>query len=135
MAETLTETLTRLTAFIEQNFTDVETGPGSVISELLLKLAAQLHNNQYNTITSLSQGASIKAVLDSTENATYSPIIDLIASNYNTTRSTGVKVAGRIKVTVSQEVGYTFREGLTFIQPSLNLNYVLTEDVRISSIQ
>ena len=132
MAETITDTLTRLTAFIEQNFSEVETGPGSVISELLLKLAAQLHNEQYNTITSLSQGASIKAVLEAGDTPTYSPIIDLIASNYNTTRSLGVKVTGRIKVTVSEAVGYTFRTGLTFVQPSLELNYTLTSDVRIS---
>lgn len=133
MSETLTATLTRLTAFIEQNFSDVETGPGSVISELLLKLAAQIQNTQYNTIASLSQGAAIKAVRESTETATYSPIIDLIASNYNTTRSLGVKVAGRIKVTVSEQVGYTLRTGLTFVQPSLGLNYKLTTDVRISA--
>jgi len=132
MAETLTDTLTRLTAFIEQSFSDVETGPGSVISELLLKLAAQIQNDQYNTITILSQGASIKAVLDSADTATYSPLIDLIASNYNTTRSAGLKVTGKLKVTVSENVGYTFRTGLTFVQPTLGLNYILTSDVRIS---
>lgn len=132
MAETLTDTLTRLTAFIEQNFSDVETGPGSVISELLLKLAAQIQNTQYNTITALSQGASIKAVLDSTDTATYSPIIDLIASNYNTTRSLGVKVTGSLKVTVTKSVGYTFSTSLTFVQPSLRLNYTLTTGVRVS---
>jgi hypothetical protein len=133
MAETITDTLTRLTAFIEQSFTDIETGPGSVISELLLKLAAQIHNSQYNAITALSQGASIKAIIESTDTATYSPLIDYIASNYNTTRSLGVKVTGKLKVYVSQDVGYTFRSGLTFTQPALGLNYVLTSDVRISS--
>jgi len=132
MAETIADTLSRLTAFIEQTYTDVETGPGSVISELLLKLAAQIQNDQYNTITSLSQGASIKAVLDSTVTATYSPVLDYIASNYNTSRSAGIKVTGRIKVSVSDNVGYTLRSGLTFVQPALNLNYTLTSDVRIS---
>lgn len=132
MAETLTDTLDRLTAFIEQSFPEVETGPGSAISELLLKLAAQIQNTQYNTITALSQGSSIKAVLDSSDAATYSPIIDLIASNYNTVRSLGIKVTGKIKVSVSQSVGYTFRPGLTFTQPSLGLNYTLTSDVRVS---
>ena len=132
MAETLTDTLSRLTAFIEQSFSDVETGPGSVINELLLKLAAQVQNEQYNTITALSQGASIKAVLDSADSATYSELIDFIASNYNTVRSTGVKVTGKIKVSVAKSVGYTFRSGFTFVQPALGLNYVLTSSYRVS---
>jgi hypothetical protein len=36
-------------------------------------------------------------------------------------------------VYVSQDVGYTFRSGLTFTQPALGLNYILISDVRISS--
>jgi len=55
MAETIDSTVARLAAFISENNTDVETGPGSVINELLIKLASTLQNKQYNLIEDLSQ--------------------------------------------------------------------------------
>ena len=131
MSETIENTLARLTAFVNQNFTDVETGPGSVISELLLKLAAAVQNEQYNKITAIDQGSSISSVLASTTD-TYSPIIDLIASNYNTVRSAGTYAQGILKITVSSSNTYSFREGLTFTQPSLGLTYTLINDVAVS---
>jgi len=131
MAETINDTVARLTAFISQNYTELETGPGSVISELLIKIAAAIQHEQYNTINTLNQGAAIKQVLATTED-TYSEIVDLIASNYNTTRSQGKKVTGKIKVTLSSASEYNFRAGLTFTQPSLGLNYILPSSVRIS---
>ena len=132
MSEILENTLARLTAFISQNYTDIETGPGSVINELLLKLAAAIQNEQYNTIARLDQGASIDSVLSSSTDS-YSPIIDLIASNYNTVRSTGAYAKGRIKVTVSDDNNYSLQAGLTFTQPGLGLNYTLVADTRVSS--
>lgn len=132
MAETTNITAARLAAFIAQNYTDIETGPGSVINELLIKLAATIQNEQYNTIEAINQGATIKQVLAATEDS-YSPVVDLIASNYNTTRSTGKKVTGKIKITLSSASDYNFRAGLTFTQPALNLNYILTSGVRVSS--
>jgi hypothetical protein len=131
MAESIQDTLDRLTAFVSQNYTDVETGPGSVISELLLKLASVVQNAQYNKIDTLSQGAAISNIMSSATD-TYSEVMDLIASNYNTARSTGTKVTGKIKVTVSDSNKYNFRSGFTFVQPSLNLNYVLADNVRVS---
>jgi hypothetical protein len=116
---------------MSENYTDIDVGPGSVISELLVKLAAAVQNEQYNTISSLAQGKSITEALDSSTD-TYSPVIDLIASNYNTERSGGSKVTGRVKVYVSDSNGYTFNEGFTFIQPALNLTYYLTETLRVS---
>jgi hypothetical protein len=133
MAENIQETLTRLTEFISQNYSDVETGPGSVINELLLKLSATLHNNQYNLIEELNQGNNIAAAINS-ETDTYSNVIDEIASNYNLTRNTGFKATGKIKVTVSGDNDYNLRAGLTFIQPSLNLSYYTLESIRVSSI-
>jgi hypothetical protein len=132
MAETIQNTLTRLTQFISENYTAVETGPGSVINELLLKLATTLHNNQYNLIAELNQGNNMYAVLN-TAGDTYSPVMDEIASNYNITRASGHKAKGKIKVTVAQESDYNFRAGLTFVQSNLNLSYVTTEAIRISS--
>lgn len=130
MAETIQNTVDRLTAFISQNYTDIETGPGSVISELLIKLAASIQSEQYNTITTLQQSAYISQVLEATTD-TYSPIIDAVASNYNVSRGAGVYVTGKIKVTVSASNEYNLTEGFTFIQPGLNLNYTLVADTRV----
>jgi hypothetical protein len=131
MAENIEATVERLTAFIEQNYADVEAGPGSVISELLIKLAATLHNEQYNLITQLEQGNTFLKVAESTED-TYSPIIDQLASNYNTARNAGIKVKGRIKVTIDDDNEYNFTaRQIQFIQPSLNLRYFLTTDARV----
>lgn len=131
MSETAQDTADRLATFIKENFTDIDTGPGSVISELLIKLAAAVQNEQYNTIEYLNQGKAITQVLSSTEK-TYYPTVDLIASNYNTLRSTGTKVRGKVKVTITDADDYIFNEGFIFIQPSLNLNYVTTVGVRVS---
>jgi hypothetical protein len=131
MAELKQDTLDRLTAFIAQSYADIETGPGSVISELLLKLAAEIQNQQYNQIDALSQSKAISSVLASTSD-TMSLAMDLIASNYNVSRSAGLKVKGKIKVTVSEPNEYVFRAGLVFVQPALNLSYSLISDTRIS---
>lgn len=131
MAENIEATVERITAFIAENYADVETGPGSVISELLIKLAATLHNEQYNLISNLEQGNTFLKVSELTED-TYTETIDQIASNYNTERNTGIKVKGRIKVTVDDENEYNFTAGqIQFIQPNLNLKYFLTEDTRV----
>jgi hypothetical protein len=52
MSETYQDTAERLAAFISQTYADIETGPGSVINELLIKLAASIQNEQYNRIES-----------------------------------------------------------------------------------
>lgn len=134
MAETIQNTVDRLTAFITQNYTDIETGPGSVISELLIKLAASIQQEQYNTIDTLKQSAYISQVLSAGTDS-YSPIIDAVASNYNVSRSTGAYVTGKIKVTVSAPNEYNLRAGFVFIQPGLNLTYTLTTDTRVVSVK
>jgi hypothetical protein len=131
MSESIKDTLARLSAFVSQNFTDVETGPGSVISELLLKLEASVQNEQYNLINSLSQGSAIASALTATAD-TNSVMMDMVASNYNVSRSTGTKVKGKIKVTISEPNEYNLRRGLTFVQPGLNLSYTLSSDTRVS---
>jgi len=125
MAEILQETVDRLTTFISENYSEADVSPGSVLSELLIKLAAAVQNEQYNYIDSLSQGKAISQVLSS-ETDSYLATIDLIASNYNTVRSEGKKVTGNIKVTVSSPNTYSFVDNLTFIQPALGLRYVVT---------
>jgi hypothetical protein len=130
MAETIQNTVDRLAAFISQNYADIEVGPGSVISELLIKLAASILNEQYNTVASLQQSAHISNALSSS-NDTYSPIMDAVASNYNVSRSSGAYVTGKIKVTVSSSTEYNLRSGFVFVQPGLNLNYSLVTDTRV----
>jgi hypothetical protein len=125
MAEILQETVDRLTTFISENYSEADVSPGSVLSELLVKLAAAVQNQQYNYIDSLSQGKAITQVLQS-ETDSYLDTIDLIASNYNTSRSEGKRVTGNIKVTVSTPNTYSFVDNLTFIQPALGLRYVVT---------
>ena len=132
MAETIQNTVDRLTAFISQNYTDIETAPGSVISELLIKLAAVLQNEQYTTVASLQQGSSIAAALAS-DTDTYSSLIDQIASNYNVARSSGTKVKGKIKVTVGSDNTYNLDNGYSFLLDSLNLTFVLSTNTRVSS--
>ena len=131
MAELIQDTVDRLTAFISQNYTDIETGPGSVINELLIKLAATIQNDQRNYMLSLSQGNTFKAVTEASED-TYSAAMDLWATNFNTTRSTGIKSRGKIKIYTSEPSSYTLAEGFIFIQPVLNLEYTLSSDLRVS---
>ena len=131
MSETVQNTLERLTAFVSQNFTDIETGPGSVINELLLKLAATVQNEQYNLTSTLSQAKTISAVKEATEK-TYSELIDKVASNYNTTRNTGTKVKGKVRITVASEGDYNIREGFTLVQSAANLNYLVKADTLVS---
>jgi hypothetical protein len=131
MAETIQDTVDRLTAFITQNYTDIETGPGSVISELLIKLASTVHNEQYNYISLLSQANTVSEVLASPEE-TYLPAIDLLASNYNTVRSTGIKARGKLKVTVANSYGIGVYEGTAFLQSSLGLSYYPTQSFTVT---
>jgi len=130
MAELIQDTVNRLTAFISENYADVDVSPGSVLNELLIKLSATIQNQQYNYISDMSQGRAISQVLSS-EVDTYLPIVDLIASNYNTTRSVGKKVTGSIKVVVSSPNTYAFTDRLTFIQPALGLRYKIPRNVSI----
>ena len=133
MSETLENTLTRLTSFIKESFSDIETAPGSVISELLLKLASALHNEQYNTIAALDASSSFDKVLLGAGDATDSVIIDHIASNFNIKRNTGVKAKGKIKVTISRKYDYNVYAGFRFFQPNLGLYYQTVSDVRIAA--
>jgi hypothetical protein len=131
MSEQIQQTVDRLTAFISQTYADADVSPGSVLSELLIKLSAVIQNEQYNFIASLNQSSSIKQALDSTTD-TYSPAIDLIASNYNTDRSTGKYATGKLKITVSSRGNYLVSKSVMFIQPALGLRYKVDKTYRVS---
>jgi hypothetical protein len=133
MSELVQATADRLTAFISENYSNADTAPGSVISELVIKLAATLQNNQYNKITTLSQGSAISQALSSSVD-TYSPVIDLIASNYNTARNKGTYSKGKIQVRVSSTGNYSISSIIQFIQPTLHLIYQVDQAYRIALI-
>ena len=131
MSELVQDTADRLTAFISQNYASADTAPGTVISELVVKLAASLQNQQYNKITTLSQGEAISQALNSSTD-TYNSQIDLIASNYNTTRNQGTHSTGSVQVYVSTQNSYSISASLQFIQPVLGLTYQVTGAFRVS---
>jgi hypothetical protein len=131
MSEPVQSTADRLTTFISNNYSNADTSPGSVISELVVKLAASLQNAQYNTIVGISQSSAISQALNSTTD-TYSNQIDLIASNYNTSRSEGRHSTGNIQVRVSSQNTYNIGATLQFIQPALGLTYKVNKQFKVS---
>lgn len=132
MSETIADTKLRLTTAVTETNPEADlTSPGSVLSELVIKLAANSQNPLVNQLLDLGQSNSISAVLNSTD-TTYNPIIDAIASNYSTTRSQGKKSVGKLKVVVSSASNLFIRAGAVFTQPVLKLNYVTTQNWNIS---
>jgi len=131
--EAISDTVTRLTTFVTNNFPTADITPGSVLNELLIKLGASLQNNQYNEVQTLSQGVSLAAAEASTTD-TYNTTIDAIASNYGATRNLGVLSTGVIQVIISSnQSGVFVPVGTSFTQPALGLTYVTTASLQYSS--
>lgn len=130
MAETITDTQTRLTEFISETFPSADVTPGSVLNELVIKLAATIQNPVTNDIIALGQANSIASALNSTVD-TEDPIIDQIASNYNLVRNQGLDSTGVIKIVVTSSTSYYLKSGFVFIQPVLSLNYITTSEYRV----
>lgn len=131
MAETINDTELRLAQFISETYPDADVAPGGVLRELLIKLSATIQNPITNDMDDLGQANSISKALASAVDTT-DPIIDQIASNYNTTRSEGQKSTGKIKVTVATSSSFYIREGFTFVQPVLNLNYLVMQEYSVT---
>ena len=127
MSETILDTQTRLESFIAALNPEADLSPGSVLSELLVKLAATLQNPIINTMDGIGQSGAIVSALASTTD-TYNPIIDKVASNYNTSRNSGTKSTGKLKIVVTANNSNYLRAGTVFHQPVLNLNYVTITD-------
>lgn len=132
--ETIDQTVQRLETFIKETNPLADIAPGSVLSELVVKLAAALHNPIHNEIEQLNQVNTIEAVLNSAVD-TYSPIIDKIASNYNVVRNEGKKVTGLIKVIVSINKIYSIPAGFRFVQPNLGFSYVTTQEYTVVPVE
>ena len=130
--ETIEQTITRLKAFILEKAPDTDLSPGSVLNELLIGLTAQAQNNLQNTVDDISASKTIQLVIESATD-TFNPVIDALASNYNTYRNQGSFTTGAIKVTVNTNKTYYIPQWFTFIQPSLNFNYRATKAYVISA--
>ncbi len=130
--ETVEQTRLRIEAFIKENAPSVDISPGSVFSELLVKLQAQVQNEGSNAISDVSVGKYIADVLASSVD-TYNEIIDKIASNYNTYRNEGKKANGQIKIVVSKLKNYYIPDNFIFEQPNLNFKYTTVTSYTISS--
>ena len=133
--ETVAQTQTRLEAFVKDYCSQpsinlsVDLSPGSVLSELLIKLSAQLHNELKITAEVPSSIATVQAALDSTSD-TYSPAIDAVASNYNVERDTGVTVSGTVKVSVAFQRSYYPGTNFQLIHPATGAVYATTRAYR-----
>jgi hypothetical protein len=125
MSESVETTQQRIEAIIKETNPSVDLGPGSVLSELLTKLCATAQNPIKNDIDAVNTSNSVVSALNSIED-TFNPVIDGVASNYNTTRNQGSKSAGIIKVYVAANRSYYVIENLSFYQPAINLNYLTT---------
>ncbi len=130
--ETVADTQLRITQFIQETYPAVDLAPGSVLSELLVKLSAAVDNQVYNSIDTFSQGGSFKQVQESAED-TYSEVIDNLASNYSVTRNSGSFSTGLIKVVVTSGGSKYLGEGLQFTQPSSGLIYASAQAWTVSS--
>jgi len=133
--ETIDVTQARLEAFIRDYCAQpsvnlqVDLSPGSVLSELLIKLSSQLHNQLRNDASEAASATSVQAALNATED-TYSEAIDAIASNYNVSRDLGVAVEGRVKVQVATLRTYYLPNNFKLTHPSSGGVYTSTQTFR-----
>ena len=132
MSEAVSDTKTRLATFILETFPNADIAPGSVLSELVVKMAATIQNPIKADIDGLSQANSVIAALDSPTD-TYSELIDNIATNYSVARSEGNKSTGNLKVTLSSNDTLYLSEGLTFTQPVLKLQFMTTATYKVTT--
>lgn len=132
MSESFQNTKLRIETFITENFPAVDISPGSVLSELLVKLSTTLQNPIKNDIEELAQTNTVLKTLESVSD-TYSPIIDGLATNYSVLRNQGSKAVGKLKVTVNDSSTLFIDQGFKFIQPVLNLEFETTGSYRITT--
>ena len=132
MAETLSDTQLRLETIIRNNYPSVDIAPGTVLSELLIKLATTLQNPIVNSISELSQGNTIDKILASDVD-TYDPLMDAVASNYNVQRADGKKSVGKVKIVVTDKSARFISKNFELYQPVLKLSYVTTATYQVTT--
>ena len=131
MSESISQTVTRLTSFIQGINPQADVSPGSALSELVIKLSSELDNQIYNQINTYGQSSSVQTALASTT-PTITPAIDNVASNFLATRFAGSFSTGNLKVILSTNQNIIIPQGAIFIQSSLNLNYVTLQSYTYS---
>lgn len=133
--ETIALTQARLESFIKDYCAQpsvnlsVDLSPGSVLSELLIKLSAELHNQLKNDAEAAASVTSVQAALNAT-GETYSEAIDAIASNFNVTRDPGITVEGRVKIQVVASRVYYLSNNFQLVHPSSGAIYGTTKAYR-----
>lgn len=130
--ENIQSTKTKIEQTIREFNPVADLAPGGVISELVIKPAAAAQNPIRNEVLAVSQASSIAAALNAEED-TYSEVVDGIASSYNIYRKGGIKSRGKILVSLASNASFTLRAGTTFKQPVLQLEYVVKEDLVVTS--
>ena len=134
MSETIQQTISRITSFIQANAPTVDLSPGSVFSELLVNLEGQVQNQLFSDIDDISAVQAISTALSALGD-TYSPVIDAIASNYNVYRNQGTASTGTIQIFVSNFTNYNVASGVSFTQPTLGYVYTTSSSTSVLSSQ
>jgi hypothetical protein len=129
--ETITQTQDRIQAILLAYNPTLDFSPGSVLTELVVNLTAQAHNEVYNQVQSIQAGQTVNAVLASTTD-TFSPVMDSLASNYDTFRNQGSFASGSLKITVNKNKPYFIPKGFQFTQPNLLFSYQTITDYSIN---
>lgn len=133
--ETVAQTQARLETFIKDYCAQpsvgllVDLSPGSVLSELLIKLSSELHNQLKNEAEAVAPATSVQAALNASSD-TYSEAIDAVASNFNATRDMGQTVTGTVKVQVATLHTYYISNNFQLIHPSSGAVYASTQAYR-----
>lgn len=130
--ETVDQIRLKLETIMKEENPSIDLSPGSVLSELLTKLTAAAQYDIRNQINTIAQASTVKAVLDAADD-TYEPVVDNLASNYDTYRNQGQKATGKIKVFVRESKRYFVPDGLIFQQPNLLFNYLTTASYTAST--
>lgn len=133
--ETIATTQARLETFIRDYCAQpsvnllVDLSPGSVLSDLLIKLSAELHNQLKNDAEAAASVTSVQEALNATED-TYSEAIDAVASNFNVVRDPGATVEGRVKIQVASSRVYYLGNDFQLVHPSSGAIYGTTKAYR-----
>jgi hypothetical protein len=134
--ETLDQITARLSGFITDYSASVgqpvDLSPGSVLSELLIKLSAQLHEELLTAAEVPSSINTVQAALDSPEDTT-SESIAAVASNYNVTRTESSPSGGVARVIVAFNRTYYLGSGFELVHPALSATFRTTRAYRAAA--
>jgi len=102
-----------ITEVINENFPDIDTSDGSVISEFIINTGSINYAFLEEKIQSFNNSVSISKALENPDTVD-DAAVDALMSNWNAERSPGVKPKGNIRITVSSLRDYTVTSGTAF---------------------